>query len=1036
MKMTKIVFISLYINIIATVAWANTPTTFKDHTESVECVVYSPDSNTLASGSWDQTIKLWDTKTGELKHTLTSHTDSVRNLAYSPDGKFLASASDDNTIKLWNAKTGELINTLTSHSDFVKNLAYSPDSKFLASASDDKTIKLWDVKTGTLKNTLTGHLDYVNAVAYSPDGKTLVSASDDSTIKLWDAKTGTLKNTLTGHTRSINVIAYSPDGKILASASSDKTIKLWDTKTGELKHSFTGQNVNALAYSPTENILATINEDTIKLWNTNTNQQIANLQHPNSINAIAYSPNGQTIVFASGNEIQVWHVGAHKLEKRLFAQLTNLPEKIQEIEAQISDKLKQVKKELKGVDSELKRVLPQKIELTRWFEKLNKLEKAANLTALKNLETPELVGFDKEIKKLLSQRQKRAVGILGLKIQIINTELPKLENLRTHTANLPVLDRINILEKIKVLETELSSQLSTLDAHLKVIKTEVHRFVGKSASTVLSVTSKGNGSAPDFPHSGNRNQQTSIPMVHKTLSLPDNSGLFVRRNNDFGKVQIISIEKLINQGILPGQNDIRYDDFLTQETEDIPSPQPDNALAVSYGIATIPAYQKRANSSATHYLEIALKTAKSAPSTTPKNQVSPAVNYIFVVDTSESMAGEKLDTVKTSIGELFSRMRAGDVLGIIKFSNQVETILKATPINHISPKKFSKIISRMTASGGTDINLGLSFGINQIDRYSSPQKINQIFLFSDGNPTSGEKNWLKIQQNIATKTRGNIRISTFTFGDGASRREIDKLAGITGGKSTFVKELKDVQFSLQKELNRHIAAKNVQLQIEIAPDIAIQHFYGHDLITDPVARAAVEREADLAGKKVEENYDVKPKPSLIKGDKGIRVFVPNLAVGETYWLVLELKVPNKSSTSTSNIGKATVQYFDTFARQNETHQFDELSLKVQGQIAPQIVAQHALGLWTSEVVDYALDDLYETDLNTAEKRIRVHISILESAASESLKGDIITLRNFLTLTQNLGTVVNVSDNPQESLANLVSGLNIFSRVRNGYVRNQ
>jgi hypothetical protein len=249
---------------------------------------------------------------------------------------------------------------------------------------------------------------------------------------------------------------------------------------------------------------------------------------------------------------------------------------------------------------------------------------------------------------------------------------------------------------------------------------------------------------------------------------------------------------------------------------------------------------------------------------------------------------------------------------------------------------------------------------------------------------------------------------------------------------------------LQEELDRHIAAKNVQLQIDIAPDITIQHFYSHDLITDPVVRAAVEKEADLAEKKVEENYNVKPQPFLIKSDKGIRVFVPNLAVGETYWLIFELEVPKKSSTSTStstsSIGKATVQYFDTFARKNQMHQLEDLSLKNQGQITPQIVAQHALGLWTSEVVYYALDDLYETDLNTIEKRIGAHISMLETAAnnlaSDPLKGDIITLRNFLSLTQNMGKVVNVSDNPQEIRANFISGLNVFGRVRNGFVRNQ
>jgi len=141
--------------------------TFKGHTNSVECIVYSPDGNTLASGSWDKTIKLWDAKTGTLKHILEGHSDTVTALAYSPDGKILASASDNGIIKLWDANSATLKHTLTDHSDSVTALAYS--GKILASASDDQTIKLWEA--AQLKKTLTGHSNFVTALVYSPDGK-------------------------------------------------------------------------------------------------------------------------------------------------------------------------------------------------------------------------------------------------------------------------------------------------------------------------------------------------------------------------------------------------------------------------------------------------------------------------------------------------------------------------------------------------------------------------------------------------------------------------------------------------------------------------------------------------------------------------------------------------------------------------------------------------------------------------------------------------------------------------------------------------
>ena len=84
--------------------------TLKGHTDtrgSAQSVAYSPDGKTLASGSFDQTIKLWDAATGKERATLKGHTVGVLSVAYSPDGKTLASGSRDLTIKLWDMATGK-----------------------------------------------------------------------------------------------------------------------------------------------------------------------------------------------------------------------------------------------------------------------------------------------------------------------------------------------------------------------------------------------------------------------------------------------------------------------------------------------------------------------------------------------------------------------------------------------------------------------------------------------------------------------------------------------------------------------------------------------------------------------------------------------------------------------------------------------------------------------------------------------------------------------------------------------------------------
>ncbi len=147
----------------------------------------------------------------------------VGSVSWSPDGQTLASGSLDNTIKLWN-KEGKLLNTLNGHQSWVNSVSWSPDGQTLASGSYDKTIKLWN-KEGKLLNTLNGHQSSVYSVSWSPDGQTLASGSYDNTIKLWN-KEGKLLNTLNGHENRVTSVSWSPDSQTLASGSYDNTIKL------------------------------------------------------------------------------------------------------------------------------------------------------------------------------------------------------------------------------------------------------------------------------------------------------------------------------------------------------------------------------------------------------------------------------------------------------------------------------------------------------------------------------------------------------------------------------------------------------------------------------------------------------------------------------------------------------------------------------------------------------------------------------------------------------------------------------------------
>jgi WD40 repeat protein/energy-coupling factor transporter ATP-binding protein EcfA2 len=291
--------------------------TLSGHNESVSSVSFSSDGKTLASGSWDKTIKLWNVETGEEIRTLTGYQDYVNSVSFSSDSKTLASGGNDSTIKLWNVETGQEIRTLTGHNESVSSVSFSSDGKTLASGSEDKTIKLWNVETGQEIRTLTGHNESVQSVSFSSDGKTLASGSYDNTIKLWNVETGQEIRTLTGHNDRVYSVSFSPDGKTLASGSGDDTIKLWNVETGKEIRTLTGHNyyVYSVSFSSDGKTLASGSVDkTIKLWNVETGKEIRTLSgHNDYVSSVSFSSDGKTLASGSWDDtIKLWNLETGK----------------------------------------------------------------------------------------------------------------------------------------------------------------------------------------------------------------------------------------------------------------------------------------------------------------------------------------------------------------------------------------------------------------------------------------------------------------------------------------------------------------------------------------------------------------------------------------------------------------------------------------------------------------------------------------------------------------------------------------------------
>ncbi|MCY6488960.1 toll/interleukin-1 receptor domain-containing protein [Leptolyngbya sp. GGD] len=235
------------------------------HGNTIESVSFSPDGKTIATGSWDNTVKLWNLKGEELK-TLKGHRDVVRSVSFSPDGKTIATGSEDATIKLWNLE-GKELKTLKGHGSHILCVSFSPDGKTIVTGSGDRTAKLWNLEGKELK-TLKGHDVFVASVSFSPDGKTIVTGSGDTTAKLWNLEGKELK-TLKGHRSAVKSVNFSPDGKTIATGSEDYTAKLWNLEGKELK-TLKGHSgyITSVSFSPDGKTIATGSwDDTVKLWN-------------------------------------------------------------------------------------------------------------------------------------------------------------------------------------------------------------------------------------------------------------------------------------------------------------------------------------------------------------------------------------------------------------------------------------------------------------------------------------------------------------------------------------------------------------------------------------------------------------------------------------------------------------------------------------------------------------------------------------------------------------------------------------------------
>ena len=207
---------------------------------NVNGIVWSSDGTHVFAASGENGVvgsaRQWSVADGRLERTIRGHRDTIYALALSPDGSLLATGSYDQKIKLWRVGDGSEVRTLSGHNGAVFGIAFRPDGRLLASASADRVVKLWDVATGERRDTLSQPLKEQVGVAWSPDGKRLAAAGADHRIRIWSVSAEARETTNPliiaryAHEQPVLRIAWSRDGASVLSSAQDGICKVWNAE--------------------------------------------------------------------------------------------------------------------------------------------------------------------------------------------------------------------------------------------------------------------------------------------------------------------------------------------------------------------------------------------------------------------------------------------------------------------------------------------------------------------------------------------------------------------------------------------------------------------------------------------------------------------------------------------------------------------------------------------------------------------------------------------------------------------------------------
>lgn len=284
------------------------------HGAEIYTLKFSPNGNTLASGSLDKTIMLWNvygdcTNYGHLK----GHTNAILDLVWTNDSNSIYTASADKSLIMWDCEYGHKVRRYKGHQMVVNSVSTCfTDSQIFVSGSDDGSAKIWDNREKKSINSLDCKFP-VLSVAFSEDGNQIFTAGIDPSIRVWDKRKNDVLYRLEGHRDTITGISVSKDGNYLLSNSMDNTVRLFDirpyAKERALKVFYgiqhgVDKNLLRCSWSPDGYKITAGSADAhVYIWDTNSRQILYKLPgHKATVNEVVFHPNEPIIASASSDK--------------------------------------------------------------------------------------------------------------------------------------------------------------------------------------------------------------------------------------------------------------------------------------------------------------------------------------------------------------------------------------------------------------------------------------------------------------------------------------------------------------------------------------------------------------------------------------------------------------------------------------------------------------------------------------------------------------------------------------------------------------